>query len=207
MRDEQHGEVGVVPQLHQFVLHATARQRIKRGEGLVHQQNGRFHGHPAGNRYALLHAAGQRVGVVVGKLREVDFVDVVQRTFARLFAAHQATGGQRKHDVLDDGLPGQELVKLLKHHHAIRPRARDFDTAEPDASFDGRDIAANRLEQRRFAAAGRPEQHETIAVVDLEVDAVCRRHQVFGSLVLQRHAINLKQRRGQDLLLRHPVSP
>jgi len=61
MGDEQQGEAHVVPQLEQFVLHAPARQRVERGEGLVHQQDARMHGQRAGDRHALLHAAGELV--------------------------------------------------------------------------------------------------------------------------------------------------
>ena len=51
----------------QFVLHLAPRQRVERGEGFVHQQDVGLHRHAAGDRDALLHAAGQRVRIDVGE--------------------------------------------------------------------------------------------------------------------------------------------
>ena len=83
MGDEQHGEMRFVPQRQQLVLHARARERVERGERLVHQQNIRLHRHAARDRDALLHAAGQRVRIAVRELGEIDLLDVVHRALVR----------------------------------------------------------------------------------------------------------------------------
>ena len=77
MGDEQHGELRFVPQRHQLVLHAHARQRIERGERFVHQQDVGLHRHAARDRDALLHAAGERVRIAMREFGEVDLLDVV----------------------------------------------------------------------------------------------------------------------------------
>ena len=55
--------------------------------------------------------------------------------------------------------------------------------------------AGDRLEQRRLAAAGGPEQHEALALVDLEADAPGRGDEMLLGLVLQRHVVDREQRR------------
>ena len=80
--------------------------------------------------------------------------------------------------VLLDRLPRQQLVELLEHHHAIGSRARHRLALEPDLAFDRLQVAADRLEQRRLAAAGGPEQDEAVRPEHLEVDAVGRGDEV-----------------------------
>ena len=66
---------------------------------------------------------------------------------------------------------------------------------EPDLALDRLHVAADRLEQRRLAAAGRSEQHEAVGPVDLEVDAIGRGDEMVARLVLQRDAAHGEQRR------------
>ena len=61
-------EPRVLPELQQLLLHLAPRQRVERGEGLVHQQDVGLHRHGARNGDALLHAAGQRVRIGIGEL-------------------------------------------------------------------------------------------------------------------------------------------
>ena len=52
--------------------HLVARQRVERRERLVHQQNIRIEQQGPRNRDALLHAAGQFVDALAGKIRQAD---------------------------------------------------------------------------------------------------------------------------------------
>jgi hypothetical protein len=91
-------EAHLFPQRLQLFLHAPARERVERGEGLVHQQDVRLHGQRAGDRHARLHAAGQRVRIGVGEARQADLVEPVQRAglgFLALRAARPAAGTSR----------------------------------------------------------------------------------------------------------------
>ena len=197
MRHEQHRETRLVPQGQQFVLHLAARQRVECGERLVHQQYIRLHRHAARDRHALLHAAGQRMRIAVGEVREVDLVDVMHRAIFQL-APRQAAGGfERKHHVLLDRLPRQQLVELLEHHHAIRPGMLDQVSLQPDFALGRHHVAADRFEQGRFSAARRPEQNKSLRLEHLEVDSIRRRHQMVRRLVLQRDAFHLEQRSGR----------
>jgi hypothetical protein len=67
---------------------------------------------------------------------------------------------QREFDVATHGLPGQQLVELLEHHHAVGPGLRDRAAAQTDLPFGRRQVAADGLQQRRLAAARRPQQHQ-----------------------------------------------
>jgi hypothetical protein len=60
----------------------AARERVERGEGFVHQQDVRLHGQRARDRHPRLHAAGQRVREGVGKARQPDLAQPVQRALS-----------------------------------------------------------------------------------------------------------------------------
>jgi hypothetical protein len=66
--------------------------------------------------------------------------------------------------------------------------ARD---GRPPAQAAGarRDEAADRLQQRRLAAARRPEQHEAVAAVHVEADVVRGAHDALRRRVFERDAL------------------
>ena len=66
---------GRFPDPQQLLLHQLARLRVERGERLVHQQDFRVHHQRAGEIDALLHAAGELVGIVVLEALEPDHGD------------------------------------------------------------------------------------------------------------------------------------
>ncbi len=191
--DEQHGEPRLLPQAEQFVLHLAPRERVERGERLVHQEDRGLHRHAAGDGDARLHAAGEHVRIDVGEAAEPDLVDRVPRFLLRFPRAEAGAVGEREHDVLLDGLPGEQLVELLEHHHPVGSRPHDLAAVERDAALGRADVAADRLEQGRFPAAGRPEQHVTVGALDREVDAIGRGDEGVRRLVLQGHAVDLEE--------------
>ena len=75
MGDEQHGQAGALPDVEQLVLQALARHRVERAERLVHQHHLGVVGEHAGDRDALLHAAGQLVRIGVGEALQPDQID------------------------------------------------------------------------------------------------------------------------------------
>ena len=121
----------------------------------------------------------------VAKPGQVHFGDVFEGFFLGLAPYQFSPRHQRKHDILLDGLPGQQLVELLEHHHSVRSGLADGAAFEQDFALDGRQIAADGLEQARLAAAGRPEQHETVRTVDVETHPVGRGDKMLPGLVLQ----------------------
>ena len=66
---------------------------------------------------------------------------------------------------------------VLKHHRDVAARGLelvDAAIADPDLAGVERLEAGEQPQQRRLAAARRPEQHETLARLDVEIDAVDR---------------------------------
>ncbi len=109
--------LSLLPGLQQLALELGAGLGVECAEGLIHEQHLGVGGVGAGNRDALLHAAGELLRVVVGELREVDLLQVLHRQlvgFLTLDAAHL----EREADVLLDGQPGEERV-LLEHDAAV----------------------------------------------------------------------------------------
>ena len=79
MGDEEHREVGVLPELEELLLHLAPGQRVERRERLVHQQDVRLHRHAPRDGHALLHAAGEHVRVGVLEPVELHLADVLPR--------------------------------------------------------------------------------------------------------------------------------
>ena len=63
------------PEVQQLVTHLLAGHLVERGEGLVHEQQRWVDREGAGDRDALLHPAGERVGPVVAELLKADQLD------------------------------------------------------------------------------------------------------------------------------------
>ena len=64
---------------------------------------------------------------------------------------------------------------VLKHHRDVAARRLELvDAAIADPDFAGveRLEPGEQPQQRRLAAAGRPEQHEALARLDVEIDSV-----------------------------------
>ena len=85
--DEQDGRAGVARQHLQVVLHHHPGLRVERAERLVHQDHvGAIH-QRAGDRAALLHAAGQLAGKILLEAGEADRPRAPRRRAARRSAA------------------------------------------------------------------------------------------------------------------------
>ena len=63
----------------QLLLQDFARLRVERGERLVHQQDRRIHRERAHQADALLHAAGELIGIVLLEAGEPDELEIVRR--------------------------------------------------------------------------------------------------------------------------------
>ncbi|MNR55058.1 hypothetical protein D3C85_1753660 [compost metagenome] len=93
--------------------------------------------------------------ISVGKSRQANLVQVMQRSVFGLGALELARNEQREHDVLLHRLPRRQLVELLEHHDAVRSRLGDPLAVQADLAGTRGDEAGRRLEQGRLAAAGR----------------------------------------------------
>ena len=76
---EDDGGAGLGADADELGLHALAGHLVEGAERLVHQQQPRALGERARDRDALLHAAGELVGVPVGEVAEADQLDQLAR--------------------------------------------------------------------------------------------------------------------------------
>ena len=83
VRDEDDGDVDLLPDLQEVALHLRARLRVERAERLVHQENARPVGERAGDGDALLHSTRKLMRVGVGEALEPDQVDPLARLALR----------------------------------------------------------------------------------------------------------------------------
>src|ERR1700722_19088366 len=123
--------------------------------------------------------------IAVGELGQFDLVDEIEGASIGFKAGQFTAGRQGESDVLLHGLPGQELVELLKDEDAIRAGGGNFRAIEKDGAFDGTDVSADRFEERRLAAAGGSQDDESIRLEDVETDAPGGSDEVVAGAVLE----------------------
>ena len=96
-------------------------------------------------------------------------------------ARHLQDGGRADADVAQHGQVREQLEILEHHAHALAHKARGAGAALFDSAFEDDAAAIDGLErvgaaqQRRLAGAGRADQADDLAAIDLEADA--ERHQ------------------------------
>jgi hypothetical protein len=137
------------------------------------------------DRHALLHAARQRVRKAIGEWRQVHHRNGVARLVACCRSGKAAARDERKHHVLGDRLPRQELVEFLEHHHPVRAGLRHGLAFEPDLAFDRHQVTRRSpLSSVDLPHPDGPKQHEAVAAEHFEVDAIRRRDEMVAGLVL-----------------------
>ena len=136
MGDDDDGRAGLVDPVEQ--LHDPDRgDRVEVARGLVGEQQRRVVDEGAGDRDALLLAAGELVGVAVELGREADEAQGLRHLLAD-FGAAGADHLQRVGDVVVDGAVGQQL-EVLEDGADVAPQLRDFLLRQ------GADVAAGDL--------------------------------------------------------------
>src|SRR4029079_2122371 len=120
------------------------------------------------------HAAGELPGVVLREALELDEVEhLVDPRLPALLAPARELEGQG--DVLRDRAPLVEH-RVLENDPVVVVATRFPRRLAVDSRAPGRrrDQVADDAQQRRLAAAGRPDQRDELARVDLEVDVLQR---------------------------------
>jgi hypothetical protein len=122
--DDDAGRARLVQDGERLLAHPLAQARIEPREGLIHQEHARPRRDGAGERHALLLAAGEIFAGIMGK---ADAVECGERLGAGLAPVKRA---QAESDVVADGEMGKERevleheaqAPLLRRHEAVRPR-------------------------------------------------------------------------------------
>ena len=172
MRDEHDGEAAARPDRQQLALQLLAGERIERAERLVHQQDAGIVGKHARNGDALLHAAGELVGIAAGGALKADESHEFVRDLVDL-PPRQPALARAEADVLAHGEPGEQRV-ILEHHAAIAARTGDAPPIHQDLAggrlLEPRDDA----QHGRLAAAGGADQAHELALCDGRINAAER---------------------------------
>ena len=173
-QDTGHALLG---QLLDGVQHLIDRLRVERGRHFVEQHDVRVHGERAGNRHALLLAAGEFAGIALLLAFETDLLDQAEGPLLDLLLVLLQNMNRRHHDVLQRRLVREQVV-LLEHHANLLPEfqliesrivdllALDLDRALLDV-VQGVDAA----DQSRLAGARGADDADALALHDVHGNA------------------------------------
>jgi hypothetical protein len=152
------------------LLHPGAGDRVERPERLVEQEHGAAREQRAHEGHALTHPAGQlgRVGAL--EPGEAEAREQRRRGLTRL-GTRRARAFEREARVGERVAPGQQHVALRHERAAAQPLGR----GARDRALVRLLEPGEQLEQRRLAAARRPDDGEHLAVRHAQVEAVERR--------------------------------
>src|SRR3954452_9206300 len=168
MRDEQHCLAITLPNVQQIILQPRSRVSIERAERLVHQQTLRRVSQRSSQCHALLHAAGQLLGIEILVALEPDHFDKSSALRFRLGGGH-ALLARAIHHIAQHGLPRKQR-ELLEYRTAIRPWSRDYPSPDLCRAAGWADEAADNVEQCRLAAAGRTKDRDEGSLLDRQRD-------------------------------------
>ena len=99
VRDQDHGEAELLPQVAQHAPQFLAREGVERGERLVEHQQRRLMDQRAAERDALLHAAGQLPGKTLAEAVEPDGLEKRIGLAAIAFPLASELAPMRLHDL------------------------------------------------------------------------------------------------------------
>ena len=175
MGDGHHGFAGFC-QFPDNSLHFSHHGGIKRAGGLVQQNNFRIHGKGAGNGNALFLAAGKLVGVVHRFFRQTHCAQQPHSGIVGfLFRLPQQIHGSH-HDVLNHRFMAKK-IKVLEHHAHLQAHfvyiasgVGDFHPVHPDLPGGRLFKLVDTAQKRTLTGAGRPDDADHIAVMDLRTD-------------------------------------
>ena len=161
---------------------------VERAKRLVHQQEIRLHDPGLCHGGALSHPAAQLVRIAIAESFQTDAVDPRHRLGARLGRA-PASNVEAQANVVDDRLPRQQRV-LLEHVRGASIDAAQRLAEDRHRPARRRDQSGNQVENRRLAAAARPDHRHESAGRYIEADA-------FDGDVARKPPADVSQRDGR----------
>ena len=185
---------------------AAGVARVEVAGRLVAEQQARRADQRAGDRHALLLAAGQLRRQEVGAVGDADPVERGERALAAALARPAAVD-LRQHHVLEHRAVGEQVERLkdeAQRAPAQRARARppsssrDVDAVDQAAPAVGRSRQPTMFSSVDLPEPDGPDDRDRVAALDDEVDAAQRLHGRIGA-VRAADAAQLDDRRpGQD---------
>ena len=165
-----------------FLPRLKPQARVEIGERLVQQQHARPLHQRARDGDALLLSAGELAGLAIHQLIDLDELRRLKRLFPHRFLGEPVLAlevFQREQDVLQNGQVRIERIALENEAHAALFRRQRGHIVIPKEDFAaGRLLqAAEKIERRALAAAGRTEQTDQLSIRDFK-GKVLDRHDV-----------------------------
>jgi hypothetical protein len=136
-------------------------------KGLIHEEDHGIDGQSSRQAGALLHAAGQFMGIVMLEVFQPHPLQIIARYIAPFFLWHAAQL-QTELYVREHRTPGEQS-KGLKNHSAIRSWGRDSLSIDQNlAAIMGNETVDN-FKQRSFAASAWADDADKLILTDGEV--------------------------------------
>ena len=173
VRDVDERDADVVLDRLELELHLLAELQVERAERLVEEEHARLVDERARERYPLLLAAGELAWLALLEALEADEPQDLVHAAAHVLLAH-ALPAQAERDVLEDRQVREEGVRLEDRVDValVGRLPGDGLLAEVDRALGRLLEAADHPQRRRLAAAGRAEEREEAAPLDLEREVV-----------------------------------
>ena len=160
--------LGARAQLREVLLQRVACERVERAERLVEEEYARLGGERAGDRHPLPHPTRELARLAVERIAEAD---AIERPAGPALLIGGALGRKgRLHGqahVLERAEPGEQRV-VLEDERRVAAHARHRRAVEHDRAGVGRRQARQQAQERRLAAAHRPDDRDEFAVIDVE---------------------------------------
>ena len=197
--DVDEGGVDALAQLDDLRAHLVAQLGVQVGQRLVHQEHLGITDDGAADGHALALAAGQRLGLAVQVLGDVQNLGRLPHLLVDLLLGYLAQLQGEGH-VLIYGHVGVQGVALEDHGdvpvlrlHVVHPLAADDQIALGDILQAG-----DHPQRGGLAAAGGADQDDELLVRNLQVEVVNRGHLVVIDLlhILQGYSCHVQGRKG-----------
>ena len=170
MGDEDHRGRPALPDPQQLELEDLPRLRVDRRERLVHQQDLRLRREGPGEPRPLLHAAGELIRIRLLEAGEPDELDVLRDRSADVLPRRPGEP-EPVRDVLVHRLPREE-AEVLEDDRDAAGRRRHRGAVDPHLARGRQHQPVDAAQQRRLAAAARPDDRHDLALADRHVDVL-----------------------------------
>ena len=173
MRDVDEHQAELALEVAQLDAHPQLEQAVEVAERLVEEQRLRLRDEDPRERDALLLPARERPRLAVGERRQADHVERLERPLAPLLLP-DAVHLEAELDV-GEHRPVREQREVLEdggRRPLVRRQVDERLAVEDDVTLGRELVAADHPQRRRLAAAGRAQEDDVLAVVDVQVDVV-----------------------------------
>jgi len=165
--DDENGARGnfvIEPQLEKFAAQRFRGEHVERRERLIHKKHFRLDDESAGDADALLHTAGEFLGIGGLKTIETYGVNDAESAFVALDGNHAARF-ERGFDIFENSEPGKKRETLENDGDVWRAITHRRAVPKDGAGARGGE-SGKHAQQRGFTAAGSAEHGDDLSGID-----------------------------------------